>query len=132
MREANFDLILMDVQITDVDGFEATLHIRHEQQSTGMHAPIVATTAHIMTGDRERCLQARNAGKTCSEPCRRTPSRSRTGRRRHSVMCTATNSVSKGTSFLTLTRSRASKGFKSPLAALSLRRSSLREFLSHT
>ena len=57
-REQDFDLILMDVQMPEVDGFEATRQIRLQEQTTGRHVSIVATTAHAMTGDRERCLLA--------------------------------------------------------------------------
>jgi signal transduction histidine kinase/CheY-like chemotaxis protein/HPt (histidine-containing phosphotransfer) domain-containing protein len=57
-REGDFDLILMDVQMPEVDGFEATRQIRLHEQTTGRHVFIVATTAHAMTGDRERCLLA--------------------------------------------------------------------------
>ena len=57
-REGNIDLILMDVQMPEMDGFEAAQQIRLEERSTGRHVTIVAVTAHAMTGDRERCLQA--------------------------------------------------------------------------
>jgi two-component system, sensor histidine kinase and response regulator len=52
-----FDLILMDVQMPEMDGFEATAAIRQRERSTGAHVPIVAMTAHAMAGDRKRCLE---------------------------------------------------------------------------
>jgi len=57
-REQHFDLVLMDVQMPEMDGFEATAIIRQMEKWTGTHLPIVAMTAHAMTGDRERCLDA--------------------------------------------------------------------------
>jgi len=53
-----FDLVLMDIQMPEMDGFEATAAIRESERGTGRHQPIVALTAHAMKGDQERCRAA--------------------------------------------------------------------------
>ncbi|MEE1551468.1 MAG: response regulator, partial [Nitrospinaceae bacterium] len=54
----SLDLILMDGQMPNMDGFEATVIIRDREKATGAHIPIIALTAHAMEGDRERFLEA--------------------------------------------------------------------------
>jgi len=60
LAEDNFDLILMDVQMPEMDGYDATRAIRKAEtdQKKNIHIPIVAMTAHVIKGDRERCLEA--------------------------------------------------------------------------
>ncbi len=58
LNKDRFDLILMDVQMPEMDGFEATASIRKKEKKTGFHMPIIAMTAHAMKGDRERCIEA--------------------------------------------------------------------------
>ena len=57
-EEHEFDLVLMDVQMPEVDGFDATAAIRAGEASTGRHVPIIAMTAYAMKSDQERCLKA--------------------------------------------------------------------------
>jgi two-component system sensor histidine kinase/response regulator len=58
LEQHDFDLVLMDVQMPEMGGFEATGRIRQSEYVAGTHMPIIAMTAHAMTGDRERCLDA--------------------------------------------------------------------------
>lgn len=57
VQSQEFDVVLMDVQMPVMDGFEAVAKIREMEQQTGRHIPIVALTAHAMKGDREHCLE---------------------------------------------------------------------------
>ena len=59
LRENHFDAVLMDCQMPEMDGFEATGHLREkEKQEDSDRLPVIAMTANVMEGDRERCLQA--------------------------------------------------------------------------
>jgi signal transduction histidine kinase/DNA-binding response OmpR family regulator len=58
LRTQEFDLVLMDVQMPEMGGFEATAAIRAGESTPGRRLPIFAMTAHAMKGDRERCLEA--------------------------------------------------------------------------
>ncbi len=58
LEKANFDLVLMDVQMPEMDGLDATKNLRIKEKITESHIPIIAMTAYALKGDKERCLEA--------------------------------------------------------------------------
>lgn len=58
LNQAQYDLVLMDIDMPEMDGLETIEHIRSEETATGRRVPIVALTAHALSGDRQRCLDA--------------------------------------------------------------------------
>ncbi len=58
LRMLPYDVVFMDCQMPEMDGFEATRIIRRKEETSDVHVPIIAMTANAMAGDRERCLEA--------------------------------------------------------------------------
>lgn len=58
MGKESYDLVLMDVQMPEMDGLEATRALREKEKKNGAHQTVIALTAHAMKGDQERCLAA--------------------------------------------------------------------------
>jgi PAS domain S-box-containing protein len=56
--KVDFDLVMMDLQMPEMDGFEAVAALREREIETGIHLTVIALTAHALKGDRERCLEA--------------------------------------------------------------------------
>ena len=65
----DFDVVLMDIQMPEMDGFEATATIRAKEKLAGMRVPIIAMTSHALKGDEERCIRA-SMDSYVSEPIR--------------------------------------------------------------
>jgi CheY-like chemotaxis protein len=57
-RRWSFDVVMLDVQMPEYSGLEVIRMIREDETGTGRHTPVIALTAHAMTGDRERCIEA--------------------------------------------------------------------------
>jgi two-component system, sensor histidine kinase and response regulator len=57
LKTQSFDLVLMDVEMPEMNGCAATTAIRAQEENTPLHIPIIAMTAHDLSGDRERCLE---------------------------------------------------------------------------
>ncbi len=58
LQQERYDLVLMDVQMPEMDGMEATTIIRDKEKLSTVHQVVIALTAHAMKGDQERCLAA--------------------------------------------------------------------------
>jgi CheY-like chemotaxis protein len=65
VEKQTFDLVLMDIQMPEMSGWEATAAIRAQERGRGGHVPIIALTAHAMAGDRGRCVEAGADGYVC-------------------------------------------------------------------
>ena len=57
VSKSGYDIILMDIQMPVLDGYAATKEIRHKEEKSGGHVPIIAVTANTMSGDRQHCLE---------------------------------------------------------------------------